>query len=328
MSVENGVFLVSLDFELYWGVRDKYTIDHYRKNLQGERRAVEEMLSLFAEFGIHATWAALGFLFSRDVEQLKENLPRLLPQYGNTKLSPYPYISESHDWEAAFHFAPDLIERIHRSPGQEIGTHTFSHYYCLEDGQTAAEFREDLASAVAAAKSRGITVRSMVFPRNQSNPEYLSVLSDQGILCFRGNEPGWMYRAAGDEDQSLPRRALRLADTFLNLTGENTYSLRECLSQKPFNFPSSRFLRPYSAPLAIMEGLKLRRIEKAMESAARRGRIFHLWWHPHNFGADTGRNIAFLRRILEYYKILQSQYGMLSMNMGELAQRAGDLHAA
>jgi 5-carboxymethyl-2-hydroxymuconic-semialdehyde dehydrogenase len=35
---------------------------------------------------------------------------------------------------------------------QEIATHTFCHYYCLEDGQTAAAFAADLAAAVAAAR--------------------------------------------------------------------------------------------------------------------------------------------------------------------------------
>jgi hypothetical protein len=93
------------------------------------------------------------------------------------------------------------------------------------------EFREDLAAALVAAKSRGITTRSIVFPGNPSNPDCLSVLFDPGISYYRGNEPDWMYRAARDEDQSLLRRALRLADAYLNLTGENAYSLRECLAQ-------------------------------------------------------------------------------------------------
>jgi hypothetical protein len=41
-----------------------------------------------------------------------------------------------------------------------------------------------------------------------------------------------------------------------------------------------------------------------MENAARRGKIFHLWGHTYQFGAEISRNIVFLRRILEGYKIL------------------------
>jgi peptidoglycan/xylan/chitin deacetylase (PgdA/CDA1 family) len=83
----------------------------------GERQAAEQMLNLFAEHDIHATWAAPGFLFFRDVRQLKENFPRLLPQHKNEKFSPCLYISEARDLGIAFHFAPDLIEKIHSSPG-------------------------------------------------------------------------------------------------------------------------------------------------------------------------------------------------------------------
>jgi len=43
-----GIFTISLDFELYWGVRDKRTIDQYRSNLSGVRSAVTQMLQTFS----------------------------------------------------------------------------------------------------------------------------------------------------------------------------------------------------------------------------------------------------------------------------------------
>ena len=39
-----------------------------------------------------------------------------------------------------YHFGLSLVRRIKDCPHQEIGTHTFSHYYCLEDGQTPEHF--------------------------------------------------------------------------------------------------------------------------------------------------------------------------------------------
>ena len=33
MRENSGVFTISLDFELFWGVRDNRTIDSYKKNL-------------------------------------------------------------------------------------------------------------------------------------------------------------------------------------------------------------------------------------------------------------------------------------------------------
>ncbi|MGE5779581.1 MAG: hypothetical protein ACM30D_09790, partial [Hyphomicrobiales bacterium] len=62
-----------------------------------------------------------------------------------------------------------------------------------------------------------------------------------------------------------------------------------------------------------------RRITSAMETAARRRKIFHLWWHPHNFGVDLQHNLAFLRAILDCFHVLQEGYGMRSMTMAAVA---------
>ena len=47
-----------------------------------------------------------------------------------------------------FHYGQSLLEKISRYEGQEISTHTFSHYYCLEDGQTAEQFEADLKASL------------------------------------------------------------------------------------------------------------------------------------------------------------------------------------
>jgi hypothetical protein len=44
-----------------------------------------------------------------------------------------------------------------------------------------------------------------------------------------------------------------------------------------------------------------------------------LWWHPHNFGTNLAANLAFLRAILNHFRILQDRYGMRSMTMGAVA---------
>src|SRR5262249_15320405 len=84
------------------------------------------------------------------------------------------------------------------------------------------------------------------------------------------------------------------------------------------DIPASRFLRPVGKSAAL-ERLRLWRITSAMETAARRGKLFHLWWHPHNFGVDLRGNLAFLRAILDCFRTLQERYGMRSITMGALA---------
>ena len=72
----------------------------------------------------------------------------------------------------------------------------------------------------------------------------------------------------------------------------------------------------------MLDGLKLRRITRAMSHAARTGTLFHLWWHPHNFGRDLEQNMAMLEKILTHYQELQRTHGFRSCAMNELAQDA------
>ena len=108
------------------------------------------MLATFAEYDIHATWATVGFLFFSRRNELLRGLPPKLPRYDDMRLSPYGEIGTigQDEDEDPFHFARSLLEQIRSSEAQEIGTHTFSHYYCLEPTQSIAAFRDVLRAAV------------------------------------------------------------------------------------------------------------------------------------------------------------------------------------
>ena len=67
MTKPNSIFTISLDFELYWGVRDKRSVGAYKDHLLGVQRAVPELLGLFEKNGVHATWATVGFLFFKNL---------------------------------------------------------------------------------------------------------------------------------------------------------------------------------------------------------------------------------------------------------------------
>jgi hypothetical protein len=71
--------------------------------------------------------------------------------------------------------------------------------------------------------------------------------------------------------------------------------------------------------LSWLEPLRLRRIKKAMTYAAKRGEVFHLWWHPHNFGINQEENFKNLTEILEHFKTLQRKYSMRSASMKEIS---------
>ena len=112
-------------------------------------------------------------------------------------------------------------------------------------------------------------------------------------------------------------------DAYLDLSGPNSYPPPEGKST-PVNIPASRFLRSYSRKFSLFEGLRAYRITSAMERAARNGQIYHLWWHPKQFGIHLAENLAFLETILVKYKELERHLGMRSLNMGEIAHFAAE----
>jgi hypothetical protein len=85
------------------------------------------------------------------------------------------------------------------------------------------------------------------------------------------------------------------------------------------NVPASRFLRPYMKALGFLEPLRLLRVKRAMTHAAKRGEVFHLWWHPHNFGVNQEQNFKNLESILSHYKKLRERHGMQSASMKDIA---------
>ena len=181
-------------------------------------------------------------------------------------------------------------------------------------GQTEEQFEDDLLSTLEISKQSDISIRSFVFPRNQINDKYLSICAKHGIKSFRGTEKHWMYDTSDTallEDKK--HRIYRLLDTYFNISGHNTYDLNA--KNGVFNVASSRFLRPYSKKLKILEPLKIARIKKSMTHAAKNHEVYHLWWHPHNFADNTEQNFKVLEGLFKHYKNLNETYGFKSNTM-------------
>ena len=314
----SGIFTISLDFERIWGVHDGNP-QGYDANIDGVDNAIDRLLDTFNEYGIHSTWATVGLLFCKDMDELNNNLPDQIPHYDSALLNAYEYINEHATPNQLKHFSPEVILKISKVTGQEIGTHTFSHYYCSEKGQSIDEFDCDIESAVKIAKKFDLDINSLVFPRNQYNVEYLEVLKKYNITSYRGNEEYWVYRDGSKPDDGYFKRAIRLLDSYINISGYNCLSFKEISNTFPYNISASYFLRPFSNKLKYFDRFKEKRILDSMTHAAKNNLVFHLWWHPHNFGINLGKNMSFLLEIMRHYKKLENKYGMTSLNMGEIS---------
>lgn len=257
----------------------------------------------------------VGFLFARNREERERFSPAERPRYTNPKLDPYRQATGVDEDDDSFHYGYSLIREIQRAPRQELATHTFSHFVCLESGATKEAFRADLEAARSIMASiAGVTPRSIVFPRNEHNPAFDDVLVEAGITCYRGNQTSWMWKPG--ENRPLARIA-RLADAYAPVAGTNTFEWADAVPTGGLsNVRASFLVRPRS------RGLRLRRILSAMRYAAKHDRLIHLCWHPHNFGVNTDENLAMLGRILGEYARLRDESGFVSMTMAAAAAAA------
>ena len=320
MANRPGALVISLDFELHWGVRDHVGRDDaLYGRLPEARRAVADMLRVFSERQIRATWATVGFLFASTRDEVDAHLPRERPTYPRAELDPYAEVIGIDEERDPEHLAGSLVELISGSTGQEVASHTFSHYYCLEPGQSEATFRADLEAAQAMALQRGLELTSLVLPRNQWNPGYAGAVLDLGFRCIRGPQRSWGHRARQRLDQSVLHRVARLADTYVGVSPPPATEWNDVLQPSGLcDVPASAFLRPFDPTRKRLESLRLTRLRSGMRHAAHHGRIFHLWWHPHNFSQHQTENFAVLEQVLDEFGRLSVAEGMQSLTMADV----------
>jgi len=305
--MQNPRLIISLDFELHWGVFDTYG-ESYNDNIIGARVAIPKILALFKKYNIHATWAIVGFLFNEDKNDYARYKPILKPLYNDQKLNSYDCTIGENEDSDKIHYAHSLIKLIQECPNQELASHSYSHYYCQAEGQTIEQFDDDIKSAVSIAKDKfSLDLNSFVFPKNQVNYEYLEVLKKYSFSIFRDSHPAKF-------ESVFFERAFRLINTFFKLSKYSLNTSNEHHGLKAIK--GDRFLRPYTFP--FLNYLMIRRVKNEMTFAAKNNSIYHLWWHPHNFGKNLDKNLNNLVEILLKYKDLQKKYNMDSVSMRDI----------
>lgn len=315
-----GIFTISLDFELHWGaigIKDPDKHAACYKNTTGI--VIPRMLELFAEYDVHATWAAVGGLFAKDKEEWKELCPRIKPLYTDEKHDPYKWIelhglNERQHWA---YFAPETIKSILKHPNQEVGTHTFSHFYCWHHIGAREAFLEDLQSSNKAAAKFGFQPLSLVFPKNQVDPSYLRSCYDAGIRIVRSNPNAWFhYTYQGTSNRAL-KQFVRKTDHYIPLSSDMCYPLElvKASPNEPLQVPRGRLVPAWNPKKRISITFRVRRLIQDIHAAAVRKKSCHFWWHPEDFGDYPEENLKNLKMILDAYGVCKKKYGMKSWNM-------------
>lgn len=66
--MRRGKLVISLDFELHWGGAEKWNLKEKEDYFKATRELIPDILKLFRDSSVHATWATVGFLFAKDKE--------------------------------------------------------------------------------------------------------------------------------------------------------------------------------------------------------------------------------------------------------------------
>jgi hypothetical protein len=311
VALINGIFTLSLDIELCWGVVDKP--NQLKKNMvyyQDARDCIDKILKLLEKYNISATWAVVGHLFLKECNskdgQKHIDIPRsIYPWFGNDwfEESPCTSLQENPLW-----YGRDIVEKIMSCRvRQEIACHSFSHIPYGDKDTKKETVQADLRNCIEEAEKLGLKLRSFVFPRNIAG--YLNELSSFGFEAYRGIEASWYSKFS-----KRLKKVCHIIDQLLAISPP--VSLPEC-DHGLVNIPASMFYLPMNGFRSLIP--INRRIQKAkagIRKAARDKKVFHLWFHPFNLATNKEKLLYGLEEI---FKLVQ-----LSRENGELQIKSMD----
>jgi hypothetical protein len=289
-----GIFVLSMDVELGWGIIDKPERMEIRKRyLEQSRDCIEKILMLLEKYNMSATWAVVGHLFLEECSltdgQKHADIPR----------STYPWYSE--DWftaspctnerEAPLWYGRDIIKKIIDCPvHQEVASHSFAHMIFGNENTKRETARADLSNCVREAGKVGLKLRSFVFPRNDVG--YIDELHNFGFEAYRGVEPSWYVNFPGNL-----KRVCHAIDQLFAICPP--VSLPE-FGHELYNIPASMFYLSMDKFRGLMPAkFRVIKAKRGIRKAIRDKKIFHLWFHPFNIATSQEKLLHGLEEIFK-----------------------------
>ena len=287
---DQGTFVISIDLELIWGFIHRPDFKKFTESVRNVRKTLPRLLQLLSVFDVGVTIAAVGQLMTPDPPE------ETARQYG---------------LPLELFWARDLIGSVDQGK-HEIGIHGHRHRFFDELSEAQAE--EDINLAIESARSLDVQVESMVFPQNRIH--HLQIAQRCGIRFYRGVDPWWFNRLP-----SVLRRPAHLADQMLGLRPPVVCAQSVAGVVQLINIPGSMILMSRDGVRKMIPiAARVKKIKRGIDRAISSGRIFHLWFHPHNLSCDSDAMLAALKEILDYANAKRSagQLAIKTMNQVEV----------
>ncbi|WP_132059363.1 polysaccharide deacetylase family protein [Halorussus amylolyticus] len=297
-----GSVVLSLDAELAWGFHDHADLPDER--VSSARESWLRLLELFDEFDVPATWAVVGHLMLDDCDGDHRDHPT---EDGWFDRDPGTWERRDEEW-----YGSKLVDAIEGADADhEVGSHTFSH---VEFGHTTREIAAaEMREAVEIAEDRGLTVDSVVFPRNYVG--HRDVLAAYGVKSYRGVQPRRWY------DRGLLGSAAKLLGWPTGLVSP-TLVTPEVDEYGLVNIPASLYLFCFEGRArSLVEGVTgdpvVTMAKRGIDRAASEEGVFHMWLHPNNLTDD--RDFDRMRAILSHLAEVRDRTPLKVQTMGEIA---------
>jgi len=287
--MKKPTFIISFDCEAKFGMADNLTAYQRRVITNAASNDVyRRLLAMLDEFGLKATFAFVGAytLSYPEVMDIRKELRDVMMPGGRRWLEEFwrDFTAGRTDgW-----LNPEAMELVKKHGGHEIGSHGFTHAPLSVDRVSFDFFRHELIMAMKVARSKGVNIQTIIYPRNQVG--YTPLLPALGLTG---------YRAALRVDyENFNRRVWNITSEFnFNQPSQPHSTLSDCA----IAIPSGYILNAHNTTprRAIPRRTTVRRWCSIIDHAIAHGQVAHLWSHPHNFITDPSLFTIF-RSILQH----------------------------
>jgi len=316
-QLDEGRFVLSLDFELAWGMRDLLGDNAQDEECERTRDVVvPRLLELFERYQVPATWCTVGQLFDSEIASpVEEHFATLVPPEHDWLTKPwFEGLEAGTEQKRRAYLAPGLIAQIlSATPAQEIGSHSFTHVIFGDQGCSRACAETEIDACVERAAHDGLRLQSFAFPRNEVG--HRDVLRHHGFRCYRGPETNWFYRPW------VPQKLARIAHLASVLAGVSALPVlprRDELGL--WDIPGSMILLPaHGIRRFVPMSRRVQRAARGIRAAVQSRGVFHLWFHPINLAVETDPLFEALERILQLAAAHRDRGELEFQSMGDLA---------
>lgn len=291
-------FLLSLDCELLWGIRDYGGLRKYPYLSNGFDTYYQSLLKSLNTYKVRASFAFVGAMALSYEEFAKISVHNLNSLYRRR----HSEILQSTQANKELWFQPDIVKKVCNAKLQhEIASHSLTHlrFDAVSMDEDVAAFEMESSHSILHSLNKNVS--SFIFPENCI--KYLSQFKKSPYKIYRAKDETWYHK-------SSMRRALHFLDQSLPIAPKGVHLDKD--GHGNLCIPGSTMFFPYDGVRSIIpDSVRFQKMKEGIDRAIREKKTFHLWFHPWNLGASERMRDVFDKTL--HYVSEKREAGLLNI---------------